>query len=98
MSNIIGTQLYSSEGQTKTPIYPKSKAEVIDAINGSTETNVQQWLDNLTTSIGQITENAITLKIKISYAQTTYKNLNDVKDNESIQWGENFVQPDADLS
>lgn len=97
MSNIIGTQLYSSEGQTKTPIYPKSKAEVIDAINGSTETNVQQWLSNLTTSIGQITENAITLKIKISYAQTTYKNLNDVKDNANIQWGENFVQPDAEF-
>ena len=97
MSNIIGTQLYSSEGQTKTPIYPKSKAEVIDAINGSTETNVQQWLSNLTTSIGQITENAITLKIKISYAQTTYKNLDDVKDNENIQWGENFVQPDAEF-
>lgn len=97
MSNIIGTQLYSSEDQIKTPIYPKSKAEVIDAINGSTETNVQQWLSNLTTSIGQITENAITLKIKISYAQTTYKNLDDVKDNENIQWGENFVQPDAEF-
>lgn len=97
MSNIIGTQLYSSEGQTKTPIYPKSKAEVIDAVNGSTETNVQQWLSNLTTSIGQITENAIKLNIKISYAQTTYKNLNDVKDNESISWGENFVQPDAEF-
>ena len=97
MNNIIGTQLYSSEGQTKTPIYPKSKAEVIDAVNGSTETNVQQWLSNLTTSIGQITENAIKLNIKISYAQTTYKNLNDVKDNESIQWGEIFVQPDAEF-
>ena len=97
MNNIIGTQLYSSEGQTKTPIYPKSKAEVIDAVNGSTETNVQQWLSNLTTSIGQITENAIKLNIKISYAQTTYKNLNDVKDNESISWGENFVQPDAEF-
>lgn len=97
MSNIIGTQLYSSEGQIKTPIYPKSKAEVIDAINGSTETNVQQWLSNLTTSIGQITENAITLKIKISYAQTAYKNLDDVKDNANIQWGENFVQPDAEF-
>lgn len=97
MSNIIGTQLYSSEGQTRTPIYPKSKAEVIDAVNGSTETNVQQWLSNLTTSIGQITENAIKLNIKISYAQTTYKNLNDVKDNESISWGENFVQPDAEF-
>lgn len=97
MSNIIGTQLYSNEGQTKTPIYPKSKAEVIDAINGSTETNVQQWLSDLTTSIGQITENAIKLNIKISYAQTTYKNLNDVKDNESISWGENFVQPDAEF-
>ena len=36
MGNIIGTQLYSSEGYTKTPIYPKSKAEVIDAINGNT--------------------------------------------------------------
>lgn len=97
MSNIIGTQLYSSEGQTKTPIYPKSKAEVIDAINGITETNVQQWLSNLTTSIGQITENATTLKIKISYAQTIYRNLNDVKDNANIQWGENFVQPDAEF-
>lgn len=97
MSNIIGTQLYSSEGQTRTLIYPKSKAEVIDAVNGSTETNVQQWLSNLTTSIGQITENAIKLNIKISYAQTTYKNLNDVKDNESISWGENFVQPDAEF-
>ena len=97
MGNIIGTQLYSNEGQTKTPIYPKSKAEVIDAINGNTETNVQQWLSNLTTSIGQITENAIKLNIKISYAQTTYKNLNDVKDNENISWGENFVQPDAEF-
>ena len=97
MSDIIGTQLYSSKGSTKTPIYPKSKAEVIDAINGNSETNVQQWLSNLTTSIGQITENAIKLNIKISYAQTTYKNLNDIKDNENIQWGENFVQPDAEF-
>ena len=97
MGNIIGTQLYSSEGQTKTAIYPKSKAEVIDAINGNKGTNVQQWLSDLTVSIGQITENAIALNIKISYAQTTYKNLNDVKDNESISWGENFVQPDAEF-
>lgn len=97
MSNIIGTQLYSSEGGTKTTIYPKSKAEVIDAVNGNTETNVQQWLSNLTTSIGQITENAIKLNIKISYAQTTYKNLSNVKDNENISWGENFVQPDAEF-
>ena len=97
MNDIIGTQLYSSEGQTKTLIYPKSKAEVIDAINGNTETNVQQWLSSLTTSISQITENAIKLNIKISYAQTAYKNLNDVKDNENISWGENFVQPDAEF-
>lgn len=97
MNGIIGTQLYSSESQTKTPIYPKSKAEVIDAINGNSETNVQQWLSNLTTSISQITENAIKLNIKISYAQTTYKNLNNIKDNENIQWGENFVQPDAEF-
>lgn len=97
MNDIIGTQLYSSEGQTKTLIYPKSKAEVIDAINENTETNVQQWLSNLTTSINQITENAIKLNIKISYAQTAYKNLNDVKDNENIQWGENFGQPDAEF-
>ena len=97
MNDIIGTQLYSNEGQTRTPIYPKSKAEVIGAINGNTETNVQQWLSNLTTSINQITENAIKLNIKISYAQTAYKNLNDVKDNENISWGENFVQPDAEF-
>lgn len=97
MSDIIGTQLYSNEGSSKTPIYPKSKAEVIDATNGATETNVQKWLSDLTTSVSQITENAIKLNIKISYAQTTYKNLDDVKDNESIQWGENFVQPDAEF-
>lgn len=98
MSDIIGTQLYSNEGETKTAIYPKSKAEVIDAINGNTETNVQQWLSNLTTSIDQITENATKLNIKISYAQTIYKNLSDVKNNENIiSWGENFVQPDAEF-
>lgn len=97
MNGIIGTQLYSSENQTKTPIYPKSKAEVIDATNGNSETNVQQWLSNLTTSIGQITENAIKLNIKISYAQTTHKNLDGIKDDENIQWGENFVQPDAEF-
>lgn len=97
MNDIIGTQLYSSDSQTKTPIYPKSKAEVIDAINGNIETNVQQWLSNLTTSIDQITENAIKLNIKISYAQTTYKNLDNIKDNENIQWGETFVQPDAEF-
>ena len=97
MSDIIGTQLYSNEGSTKTPIYPKSKAEVIDATNGATETNVQKWLSDLTTSVNQITENAIKLNIKISYAQTAYKNLDDVKDNESISWGENFVQPDAEF-
>lgn len=97
MSDIIGTQLYSNEGSSKTPIYPKSKAEVIDATNGEAETNVQKWLSDLTTSVSQITENAIKLNIKISYAQTAYKNLDDVKDNESIQWGENFVQPDAEF-
>ena len=97
MGNIIGTQLYSKEGENTTPIYPKSDATVIDANKAGTKTTVQDWLDNLTTSIGQITENAITLKIKISYAQTQYKNLSDVKDNENIQWGENFVQPDAEF-
>ena len=98
MDNINGIQLYSKEGDNKTPIYPKSDAKVIDATNkAGTKTTVQDWLDNLTTSIGQITENAITLKIKISYAQTQYKNLSDVKDNENIQWGENFVQPDAEF-
>lgn len=97
MSNINGTQLYSKEGQTKTAIYPISKAEVIGATKGNTETNVQQWLKDLTASIGQITENAITLNIKISYAQTAYKNLSEVKDNENISWGENFVQPDAEF-
>ena len=97
MGNIIGTQLYSKEGENKTPIYPKSDAKVIDANKAGTKTTVQEWLDNLTTSIGQITENAITLKIKISYAQTTYKNLSDVQGNNNISWGENFVQPDAEF-
>ena len=97
MNDIIGTQLYSKEGENTTPIYPKSDAKVIDANKSGTKITVQNWLDNLTTSIGQITENAITLKIKISYAQTQYKNLSDVKDNKNIQWGENFVQPDAEF-
>ena len=97
MGNIIGTQLYSKEGENKTPIYPKSDAKVIDANKAGTKTTVQDWLDNLTTSISQITQNAITLKIKISYAQTQYKNLDDVKNDETIPWGENFVQPDAEF-
>lgn len=97
MDNIIGTQLYSKEEENKTAIYPKSDAKVIDANKAGTKTTVQDWLENLTTSIGQITENAIKLNIKISYAQTAYKNLNDVKDNENISWGENFVQPDAEF-
>ena len=97
MDNINGIQLYSKEGENKTPIYPKSDAKVIDANKAGTKTTVQDWLENLTTSIGQITENAITLKIKISYAQTQYKNLDDVKNDETISWGENFVQPDAEF-
>ena len=97
MGNIIITQLYSKEGENKTPIYPKSDAKVIDANKAGTKTTVQDWLDNLTTSIGQITQNAITLKIKISYAQTQYKNLDDVKNDKTISWGENFVQPDAEF-
>ena len=97
MSDIIVTQLYSKEGENRTPIYPKSDAKVIDAYKAGTKTTVQEWLDNLTTSIGQITENAITLKIKISYAQTQYKNLDDVKNDKTISWGENFVQPDAEF-
>ena len=96
MDNIIITQLYSKEGENKKEIYPKSNAKAIDAIEGGTQTNVQEWLEKLTKSIDQITKNAITLNIKISYAQTTYKNLSDVKDNENISWGENFVQPDAE--
>ena len=97
MDNIKETQLYSKEGENKTPIYPKSYADFIAASKDGAETTVQNWLKDLTTSIGQITENAITLNIKISYAQTVYKNLNDVKDNENISWGENFVQPDAEF-
>ena len=97
MDNINGIQLYSKEGENKTPIYPKSDAKVIDANKAGTKTTVQKWLDNLTTSIGQITENAIKLNIKISYAQTTYKNLSDVQGNNNISWGENFVQPDAEF-
>ena len=97
MDNIKETQLYSQEGKDKIEIYPKSYAGFIAASKDGAETTVQQWLKDLTDSIGQITENAITLNIKISYAQTQYKNLNDVKDNENIQWGENFVQPDAEF-
>ena len=98
MGNIIGTQLYSKEGENKIAIYPKSDAKVIDANKSGTKITVQDWLYNLTTSIGQITQNAITLKIKISYAQTQYKNLSDVQGNtNNISWGENFVQPDAEF-
>lgn len=97
MDNINGIQLYSIEGENKTPIYPKSDAKVIDANKAGTKITVQEWLDNLTASIGQITENAIKLNIKISYAQTTYKNLSDVQGNNNISWGQNFVQPDAEF-
>ena len=97
MGNINGIQLYSKEGENKIAIYPKSDAKVIDANKSGTKITVQDWLDNLTTSIGQITQNAITLKIKISYAQTQYKNLSDVQGNNNISWGENFVQPDAEF-
>ena len=97
MNDIIGTQLYSKEGENTTPIYPKSDAKVIDANKAGTKTTVQNWLDNLTTSIGQITENAITLKIKISYAQTQYNNIDDIKNDKHISWGENFVQPNAEF-
>lgn len=97
MDNIKETQLYSKEGKDKTEIYPKSYANFIAASKDGTETTVQNWLKDLTDSIGQITENAITLNIKISYAQTQYKNLSDVKDNENISWGENFVQPNAEF-
>ena len=55
MGNINGIQLYSKEGENKTPIYPKSDAKVIDANKAGTKTTVQDWLENLTTSIGQIT-------------------------------------------
>ena len=97
MDNITVTQLYSQEGENNTKIYPKSYARFIDANKNGTETNVQQWLTDLTTSIGQITENAITLKIKISYAQTQYNNLDDIKNDKHISWGENFVQPNAEF-
>ena len=58
MDNISVTQLYSKEGKDKTEIYPKSYAEFIDASKDGTETTVQDWLEDLTTSIGQITKNA----------------------------------------
>ena len=41
MDNIIGTQLYSKEGENKTTIYPKSNAKVIDANKAGTKTTVQ---------------------------------------------------------
>lgn len=97
MDNIIVTQLYSKEGENKTAIYPKSDATAIDANKAGIKITVQDWLVNLTTSIGQITENAITLNIKIFYAQTAYKDLDDVKADGNISWGENFVQPDAEF-
>ena len=97
MDNITETQLYSTEGKDKTKIYPKSYADFIAASKDGAKTTVQNWLKDLTDSIGQITKNAITLNIKISYAQTQYKNLSDVKDNENISWGENFVQPNAEF-
>lgn len=97
MDNINGTQLYSKQGETKNKIYPISNAQVIDATKeDGTETDVQSWLKDLTVSIGKITKDAITLNIKISYAQTSSNKLSDVKDNENISWGENFVQPDAE--
>lgn len=97
MAEITGTQLYSNNNGSKVEINPISHASVINAQNGADETNVQDWLDNLSKAIDQVTENAIKLNIKISYAQTSYSNVDDIKDNDEISWGENFVQPDAEL-
>lgn len=97
MEDIKGTQLYSKQGENKNKIYPISNATVIDATKADgTKTDVESWLKDLTVSIGEITKDAITLNIKISYAQTSSNKLSDVKDNENISWGETFVQPDAE--
>ena len=98
MSDITGTQLQSVENNNKTDIYPITDASVVTATKSDgTATNVEEWLSDLNKLVSDVTENAIKLNIKISYAQTSYSEVNQVKDNENISWGENFVQPTAEL-
>lgn len=98
MSDITGTQLQSVENDNKTDIYPITDASIVTATKSDgTDTNVEDWLSELTNLISEVTENAIKLNIKISYAQTSYSEVNQVQDNENISWGENFVQPTAEL-
>lgn len=98
MSDITGTQLQSVENDNKTDIYPITDASIVTATKSDgTATNVEEWLSDLNKLVSDVTENAIKLNIKISYAQTSYSEVNQVKDNENISWGENFVQPTAEL-
>lgn len=98
MSDITGTQLQSVENNNKTDIYPITDASVVTATKSDgTATNVEEWLSDLNKLVSDVTENAIKLNVKISYAQTSYSEANQVKDNENVSWGENFVQPTAEL-
>lgn len=95
--SVTGTQLQSISGSTKTDVYPISDASVINATKGTETTNVQSWLTELATNINNITENAIKLNITIEYANTTYSTVSQVTEDESLAWGETFVQPTAEL-
>lgn len=98
MSDITGTQLQSVENNNKTDIYPITDASVVTATKSDgTATNVEEWLSDLNKLVSDVTENAIKLNIKISYAQTSYSEVDQVKNNENVSWGENFVQPTAEL-
>ena len=95
--SVTGTQLQSISGSTKTDVYPISDASVINATKGTETTNVQSWLTELATNINNITENAIKLNITIEYANTTYSTVSQVTGDDSLAWGETFVQPTAEL-
>lgn len=98
MSDITGTQLQSVDNDSKTDIYPITDASIVTATKSDgTDTNVEDWLSELTNLISEVTENAVKLNIKISYAQTSYSEVNQVQGNENVNWGENFVQPTAEL-
>lgn len=93
---VTGTELYSVNNGVKTKIYPESDASVVAAAKGGDTTNVQSWLEELATSISDFADSALDFSIDVKYAQTIYSSENDVKNNENIAWGSNFVQPDAE--
>lgn len=87
MADII--QLYKKESSDqKSEIYPKTSAEAVETAYGTLAEALQKLQ-------GQIDSN-IKLDVDVQYAQTAYNSLDDIRDNEEINWGENFILPTSE--